>query len=87
MNTMKKYFIAILISLVVLLLLAACQKKLETKESVGVFKDSKSASGSIFGEKAGESGRVFGGKEAETGKIFGDKQTTGLTGQAITELG
>ncbi|HIH42368.1 TPA: hypothetical protein HA246_01865 [Candidatus Woesearchaeota archaeon] len=84
---MKKCNIYLLISLTVLLLLVGCQKSLEGKESVGVFKDSSSASGSIFGDKSGETGKIFGGKESETGKIFGDKQSSGLTGEAIAEIG
>ncbi len=86
---MRKYisFTIILLIVLVLLIFAGCQKSLGSKESVGVFKDSKSASGSIFGDKAGESGKIFGGKESESGKIFGDKQSTGLTGEAIAELG
>lgn len=73
--------------LVLVLFLVSCQKSLDAKESVGVFKDSSSASGSIFGDKSGETGKIFGGKESETGKIFGDKQSSGLTGEAIAELG
>ncbi len=87
---MKKYLTVTIIALTALLILfslTACQKSLDTKSSAGVFKDSKSASGSIFGDKSGESGKIFGGKESETGKIFGDKQSSGLTGEAIAELG
>ena len=73
--------------LLLVLFLVSCKKSLAGKESVGVFKDSSSASGSIFGDKSGETGKIFGGKESETGKIFGDKQSTGLTGEAIAELG
>ena len=63
-NAKFRIIISIFILLLVLLVLTSCQKSLETKESVGVFKDSKSASGSIFGDKAGESGKIFAGKEA-----------------------
>lgn len=86
---MKKYLTVTIIALMALglLIFGGCQKSLDTKSSAGVFKDSKSASGSIFGDKSGESGKIFGGKESETGKIFGDKQSSGLTGEAIAELG